>query len=432
MSKELQKSFKQAYANLELFPLLEKKETDDFRVDYGNDCIERLMQRIEYSPNGDSKIVFTGHRGCGKSSLLAELSRRIKENYFVVLFSIADSIEMSAVNHINILFAIALNLMSEAEARNVDIPDTTKHQIFDWFKKRTRTTEVELGTGVEAGFNLLSFLKTQLKADAKVREEITEEFEHKRSDLVARVNEIAALIQVATKKETIVIIDDLDKLDLARVNEIYGNNINSLFQPNIRIIYTVPIATMCNTFVWSNIQSASSYQIEVMPVIKIFSRGDNRLPDAKPRTEATNILCEILQKRISSELIDKSAAEKIVIYSGGVLRELIRIANICCLICLQLIRQKPGEKITIDDQVIEKAIKEIRNELSLRLGKEDFKILQTTYEDFEPDDVKQPEFLELLHGLHILEYRNDETWYDVHPILVETLKRRELRNKNAQ
>ncbi|MDZ8261153.1 ATP-binding protein [Nostoc sp. ChiQUE01b] len=428
MSNELQESFKQAYSNLELLPLLEKKEIENFRVDYGNDSIEKLIQYIEYSPNGDAKIVFTGHRGCGKSSLLAELSRQIQDNYFVVFFSIADSIEMSAVNHINILFAIALNLMYEAEARRVEIPKTTKDQIYGWFATRTRTTEAELKGGLELGFNLLSFLKAQLKADAKVREEIKQEFERKISELVARINEIAALIQVTTKKDTLVIIDDLDKLDLATVNEIYGNNIKSLFQPNIRIIYTVPIAVMCNSFIWENIKSESKNQTELMSVIKIFHKGDNRLPDAKPRSEATNILCEILQKRISSELIDKSAAEMIVVYSGGVLRELIRLANICCLICLRLIRRKPGERIVIDDQIIEQAIKEIRNDLSLRLGKEDFQILKTTYENFEPDDVQQSEFLELLHGLRILEYRNDETWYDVHPILVETLKRRGLIN----
>ncbi|WP_318781193.1 ATP-binding protein [Amazonocrinis nigriterrae] len=132
---------------------MEKKETENFRVDYGNDSIEKLIQYIEYSPNGDAKIVFTGHRGCGKSSLLAELSRQIEDNYFVVFFSIADSIEMSAVNHINILFAIALNLMSEAEARRVEIPNTTKEQIYGWFATRTRTTEAELGGGLEAGFD---------------------------------------------------------------------------------------------------------------------------------------------------------------------------------------------------------------------------------------------------------------------------------------
>ncbi|MCC5636106.1 ATP-binding protein [Nostoc sp. CHAB 5844] len=428
MTNELLKSFQEAYSNLELFPLMEEKEMKQFRVDYGKDLIADLIQLVEDSPNGDGKIVFTGHRGCGKSSLLAEFSKQIQDNYFVVLFSIADSIEMSAVNHINILFAIALNLMSEAEARKVQITQTTKDQIYGWFATRTRTTELELESGLELGFNLLSFLKAQLKADAKVREEITQEFERKISDLVARINEIAALIQVATKKEIIVIIDDLDKLDLGRVNDIYRDNIKALFQPNFRIIYTIPIAVMCDTFLWPLISAETNYQTVVMPVIKIFKKGNNRLPDAQPRSEATNILCEILQKRISGELIDKSAAEKIVIYSGGVLRELIRIANVCCRICLRLIRQKPGEIIVIDGEIIEQAIKQIRNDLSMRLGRDDFEILKITYEKFEPQDVQQPEFLELLHGLYVLEYRNDETWYDVHPVLVETLKRRGLIN----
>ncbi|WP_103127048.1 AAA family ATPase, partial [Nostoc cycadae] len=326
------------------------------------------------------------------------------------------------------VFAIALNLMSEAEVRKVEIPKSTKDQIYGWFATRTRTTEAEFGGGLEAGINLLSFLKAQLKADAKVREEITQEFERKISDLVEQINIIAALIQTVTKKEVIVIIDDIDKLDLGRVKDIYGDNIKALFQPNFRIIYTIPISIMCDTFLWPLISAETNYQTVVMPVIKIFNKGENRSPDAQPRHEAKNILCWILQKRIPSELIDKSSIENIVFYSGGVLRELIRIANVCCRICLRLIRQKPGEKIVIDEQILEQAIKQIRNDLSIRLGREDFEILKITYEQFDPQDVQQQKFLELLHGLYVLEYRNDETWYDVHPILVETLKRRGLIN----
>jgi hypothetical protein len=36
------------------------------------------------------------------------------------------------------------------------------------------------------------------------------------------------------------------------------------------------------------------------------------------------------------------------------------------------------------------------------------------------------EFLSLLHGLHVLEYENDDLWYDVHPIVVDLLKRKKL------
>jgi hypothetical protein len=32
----------------------------------------------------------------------------------------------------------------------------------------------------------------------------------------------------------------------------------------------------------------------------------------------------------------------------------------------------------------------------------------------------------LLHGLHVLEYRNDQVWYDLHPIVIDLLKLKEL------
>ncbi|MDP8964371.1 MAG: ATP-binding protein, partial [Cyanobacteriota bacterium] len=84
MSNELLESFREAYRNLELLPLLEQKDLDKFKVDYGTEVIEELEQLVEDSPSGDGKIIFTGHRGCGKSTLLAELSRRLNDRYFVV------------------------------------------------------------------------------------------------------------------------------------------------------------------------------------------------------------------------------------------------------------------------------------------------------------------------------------------------------------
>ena len=327
MSEDLLKSFQEAYRNLELLPLLEQKDLDRFRVDYGEEVIEELEQLVEDSPNADGKIIFTGHRGCGKSTLLAEFSRQLNNQYFVVSFSIAETIEMSDVNHINILFAIALNLMSEAEARRVEIPKSTKNPLYKWFATRTRTEETNIQEEASAGFDFFKLIKTKLKVDSKIRYEITQEFERKLSDLVARINEIAALIQKAVKKDVLVIIDDLDKLDLARVNEIYQDNIKALCQPNIRIIYTIPIAVIRETFLSTLLVTKTNNQVVVMSVVKIFEKGNNRLPNALPRHEATDILCEILQKRLSAGLIDAEITEKIVVNSGGVLRELIRIAN---------------------------------------------------------------------------------------------------------
>lgn len=400
-------------------------ELDKFRVDYGDDVIAQLQQLVEDAPSGDCKIIFTGHRGCGKSTLLAEFSKQCDDRYFVVFFSIADKIEMSDVNHINILFAIAVNLMSEAEKRQIQIPKSTKNSFHKWFAEQTRTEIETLAAETSSGFDLFKIIAGKLKADALIRDEIKQKFERKVSDLIARINEIAAVIQVEVRKDILVIIDDLDKLELGVVNDIYRDNIKAICLPSFRVIYTIPIAALRDKLLKPIIETETNDQTVVMPVLKLFSKGENRPQhSSSPKPEAVNLFLEILGKRISQDLLEPQTQQKLIIYSGGVLRELIRITNECCRICLRLIRR--NQDAVINDEILEEAVNNLRNDYALPLGKIDYEILQKTYQEFTPDDPKQPEFLELLHGLHILEYRNRQTWYDVHPIVVDLLKDRGL------
>jgi hypothetical protein len=427
MSSQLLESFREAYRNLELLPLIDQKDLDRFRVDYGNSVIEELIQLVEDSPSGSGKIVFTGHRGCGKSTLLAEFGRRCSDRYFVVFFSISDTIEMSDVNHINILFAIAVRLMVEAEKNQVQIPPSTKEAFHKWFAKKIRVEEEKISAETSVGFDLFNLISGKLKADATVRQEIKHEFERKISELIAQINIIAAVIRNATNKDVLVIIDDLDKLDLARVNEIYRDNLKALCLPQFQIIYTIPIAVLRDKFLRPLIETETNDQVVVMPVIKLFEKDEIRKSDRVPRAEAMHVLCEVISKRIAGELLEKQAAEKIVLYSGGVLRELIRITNECCRICLRLVRRQPGaQSLKIDDEILEEAVNTIRNDFAIPLGKIDYEILQTTYKEFQPDDPKRAEFLDLLHGLYALEYRNRQNWYDVHPIVTDLLRDRGL------
>ncbi len=83
-----------------------------------------------------------------------------------------------------------------------------------------------------------------------------------------------------------------------------------------------------------------------------------------------------------------------VLQSGGVLRELIRISNRCCRICSRKLRRNPEQTdIKIDQAVLDEAIKDLRLEFEATLGKADFNILQTTYEKFIPEDPKEQAFL---------------------------------------
>ncbi|MEO1146070.1 MAG: ATP-binding protein [Cyanobacteria bacterium J06638_22] len=115
--------FIEAFQNLDLLPLVEAERIDKFRVNYGQRTLLSLeSELLAAPPNG--KVIFSGHRGCGKSTLLHRLAGTMREHgKFVVFFSIADMVEMSDVNHINILYSIALQLLSQATRQRIPIPE---------------------------------------------------------------------------------------------------------------------------------------------------------------------------------------------------------------------------------------------------------------------------------------------------------------------
>jgi hypothetical protein len=99
-------------------------------------------------------------------------------------------------------------------------------------------------------------------------------------------------------------------------------------------------------------------------------------------------LKEILAKRLGSELIEPEILDRLVAYSGGVLRELIRIANECCRICLRLVRRNSEAAVKINAEVFEEAINKLRIDFDTRLGTTDYEMLIATYRDFKPADPK--------------------------------------------
>jgi hypothetical protein len=68
------------------------------------------------------------------------------------------------------------------------------------------------------------------------------------------------------------------------------------------------------------------------------------LPDAA----CVKLFEEVLDKRLPQELIDPNLKQTIVLQSGGVLRELIRIVDRCCDKCKTEIRRRSGERSLIN------------------------------------------------------------------------------------
>ena len=414
--------FTAAYRNLGLFPLLESKEIENFRVKYGRRTLAKLKQEIVASA-ANGKVIFTGHRGCGKSTLLNELAGLMRQqDHFVVFFSIADMVEMSDVNHVNILYSIALQLLSKATKLQVTIPATTKKTLLTWFTEtKSKTYTDQLKQELSLGVNLFDLLTGKLQKEDTFREEIKVTYERRVSELSKMIDRIAGAIQAATKKEVLVIIDDLDKLDLSLVNAIYQDNINALFSPNIRIVYTIPISVVRDTKLLTTLESFC--KVILLSVLKFYPREQAHVPGAAPIEENMEIFLAVLKRRIDDSLITPEVRRQIVLSSGGILRELIRLGQECCRECMLLLDMEPERTtVKIDDEDMQRAARNLRIEFARSLGQKLTAILTQTYENFKPEDAGSEDFLELLHGLYVLVYVNDKLWYDLHPLIQDLLR----------
>jgi nucleoside-triphosphatase THEP1 len=419
--------FNDALGNFNLFPLLTATEIEKFRVPYGQRTLVKLKQAI-LTADDAGKLIFTGHRGCGKSTLLAQLERHMRdEGLFVARFSIADMVEMSDVNHINILYSIGLKLLSRATKLDVPIPESTKAPLINWFTQtQSRTYTDQLKQELSAGVDFFNFFQGKLQKEGSFREEIKNTYQRRVSELSQHIDLIAAAIQSTTQKKVLVIIDDLDKLDLAVVKGIFQDNIKALFSPNIRVVFTIPIAVVRDPRLLVTLDSESD-MLAMLAVTKFFPQEIAHQPEMQPIEANVEMLQRVLEKRIPDALIEPEIKRQIVLLSGGVLRELMRLGKECCRECMLELELNPDQTdIKINATILTEAVKSLRNQFARPLGSNRYELLVETYKHFTPPDAKSDEFLELLHGLYVLEYENDDLWYDLHPLVTDLLQRKHL------
>jgi nucleoside-triphosphatase THEP1 len=432
--------FRAAGRNLQLDPLVTQKALAQFGVEYQTELVDELEQAIEDCAEQDNKLIFTGHRGCGKSTLLAELGFRLTETdrYFVVMFSIADTIEASAVDHVNILFSMATELLEAAERREVKLKPGLKLDLYRWLATHTKTEvqaveaaietsgEASLKGGISAILEFLVKIKSVLKLNSVIREEISIEFARKISDLIAQINLLQTYIENATHKAVLVIIDDLDKLDLSVTETVFSKNIKALLAPTFRVIYTISISTLRNAAIKGTV-TGNIKKIHTMPVAKFYSKDTVRNADRVPDAAMVMLFRQILDKRLPNHLIEPAIPDQIILKSGGVLRELIRIVDMCCDRAMQQIRRQMRQQqfdqppVLINQAILESVLTDLQITYKELLGQKDFHLLLRIYQEFNPEDSESQRFLDLLHNLYVLEYRNRVQWYDLNPIVKDLL-----------
>lgn len=235
-----------------------------------------------------------------------------------------------------------------------------------------------------------------------------ERIEPRLSDLMEKINLTIGEIEAKTKKSVLIIVEDIDKADLDKARHLFFEHGISISKINSRVIYTFPIALRySNDFP----QIARNFNRHfVLPNVKIINR-QQEVDDVGYQT-----LKNVILKRIEEGIITKKALDKIIQLSGGLMVELIRLIHGAANYALS------EKKTNIDIESVGKMANEIRNDYRALLQPKHYEILKQIKKDKEKRIVNEDIVRELLHNLSLLEYHNDETWGDVHPIVKPLLE----------
>jgi len=377
----------------------------------------------------------------GKSTELYRLATHLEDDFFPIRFSVPLDLDASGFRPFDVLLVIAnkiieeINQRYEANAFVLTLPDRLLSDLENWYAtcQLTHTQKREQSVGGEGEVGVaLPPLKKLLTLSAKVKaslrfarereEKITEYHMKTLTDLLDLVNrllvEANALFQTIGK-QLVIIGEDFDKpgVDALRVEELFLRHKNILSDLKVHLIFNLPIAL------------AYSERREQLPEAALYVIYDAPVYTAThtPHTEGRRILLDLLYKRAAPTLFAPNQAERLVVASGGNLRDLfgtvLEAADHAAL--------ARRERIEAEDATY--AIQKLRKEFLDRLGvspndtqpvsyEEKIAKLLAIYHQQPGSEVADLVLHSLLRARLVQEF-NSIGWLGLPPMMVDVLKR---------
>jgi hypothetical protein len=396
-----------------------------YYAERGQRVRQSIMTFLRNAYTNPVKILFTGHRGSGKSTELNKLVVELGDRFFVVKVRTGEFVPASALTYVDVILIGAMELfrvateeqwISRAPAQIVegvwgDIEKMINNAIFGKLPYRKPAPPAEVGIKVDATIiqGLALEFETRYKNDANTRAQIRESMKDQLSEVINRVNLLAGEIQHRYKRPVLFVYEDTDKLDPGRAGDIFYEHPQTITDFNASVIYTFPIE-MRHSERYGNL---SRYFKDFRLPNLVLTKRDGE------ENESDRAIMEMaLTRRMDSGLISKGAREKLILASGGIMRYLVDFVQDAAL---SAITRGASQ---IDEPDVENAISELRKDFEAMLGSDDYPFLTDRHSDKRLSSDEKMQYLLRMRAL--LEYENGGLWCDVHPVILPLLEARKV------
>jgi hypothetical protein len=419
----------------------DRKYYIDFSTVRGGEIIDKLKQKITFfEPDSPTCALFTGHIGCGKSTELLRLKMELeKAGFHVVYFVSSEDLELTDVDIVDVLLAIASRISQSLET--IQLNKTSKLQ--DLLQEASRVLNADI-QGIKAkipkigdvgisgqgdNFTLslgIAEITAKVKQDSSLRQKLNQFLGPQKQQLLDAINQ--ELIEPAIKElraqgkqGLVAIVDNLDRLGNSpkpwgtpQQENLFVDQGEYLRKLNCHLVYTVPLALK-----FSNSYGMLTQRFEdpkVLPMVPVRSQ------DGKEHQGGMALLRQMVLARAFPDLDEQQRLDAIPLIfdspdtldrlcqiSGGHVRDLLKLLNLWIMEEMQFTLQRP---------TLEKLIQSSKQDVIMAISEQQWELLRQVKVRQKVNDDNG--YQQLIRSRFVFEYRdNGQVWFDVNPMITE-------------
>lgn len=399
------------------------------------DPILMLWQRLDWSES-ESVNLLTGFRGNGKSTELRRLKQLLeqKSGAKVFLINMADFLLMTKPLELSDFVLSLMTALGQAVEQDTGLKALT-HSYWERLQ-RFLTSEVqldkleldlkELGAPAKLGLKLKNEPDFKLRVQQHLRGHLSRLIEDAQGYVVGLVDALRALPDSPPDLKVVLLVDSVEQIrgvgtEATKVHDsvvdLFSGQAASLAFPKLHLVYTIPPYLLALS---QNLgRTLGGHPIVSWPNVHVRGR------DGKPDAAGLGIMERIIDKRQAGwrNIIPPDTLRRLAVCTGGDLRDFFRLVRECVVAISTVRLAEPGA--TLSEEMVTRVEEQLRNEL-LPIAEDDARWLARIHRSKDaalPTTDALPALARFLDGNLIMNYLNGEPWYDIHPLLVEEIRR---------
>lgn len=413
-------------------PMKQADNGDLYEPLYENDEDDpvALMHQQIVRVSAHSLQAFSGYRGSGKTTELFRLRQRLKQSGCVVFY--ANSLDyLSTASPVETgQFLLVLAGAFNDQLMAAGFKEALKESWWGRLKNilGTEVTVPEIEVSAEA-LGLGGNITLALKASETFKQQVSKAIVHRVKEVKDQVDLFfqegiqAVRARFGEKAKVVFIFDSLEQIQGNRLNDtevmrslvdLFSKDRDYIRIPGLHMVLTVPP--------WINLMQPG-YDVHLLTSQKLWQRKTRNKDNA-----GYLAITRLLKRRFGDDGFARlfghlnkdgtsTLANQIIRYSGGHLRDLFRILE------QALLRAK---ELPLTRNVAERAVESVRRTflpLPSDIVGDLWQVHQTHELDYKADEPTSISRIALFLNSHvILNFRNGDFWFDLHPIVADRVQ----------